>query len=162
MTWQTEMTSIVRYIIGDVSDSPVYSDSRLQSTILISAQLIKNEATFNNSYTIDIPNSGISPDPTDPRDDPFITLVSLKTACVIANSELKSYSLTGGIKVTDGPSSIDTTGMINNLKNVAQNTCKDYQNALKQHMLGNAIGVKIITGPYTQEQNGYYYTLIGD
>lgn len=163
MTWQTEMTPIVRYLIGDLASPPTYTDARLQNTMLVSAQLVSNDVTFSQTYSVDIPNSGISPDPTTPsRDNAFITLVSLKTACIIANSELKSYSLTGGIKVVDGPSSIDTTGMSTNLKNTAKTSCEEYEKALKQYVLGNAIGVKIISGPYTQSNlNNTYENLLG-
>lgn len=161
MSWQTEITPMVRYIIGDTSDTPTYSDTRIQNAVLISAQLMVREVSFTQTYTIDISNSGITPDPVTPvRDDIFISLVSLKTACVIANSELRTYSLTG-MKVTDGPSTIDTTGMGNSLKNVASNACQAYSDAVKQYMLGNAEGARIITGPYTQQILSPYNNLLG-
>lgn len=160
MTWQTEITPMVRYIIGDVSDTPTYSDSRIQNTILIAAQLMSREVSFDIAYTVDISNSGISPDPTTTRDDSFISLSALKSACIIAKSELRTYGLTG-MKVVDGPSSIDTTGMGTNLKNSATSACEAYDQALKQYMLGNGVGFKIITGPYTQYNNSPYNTLLG-
>lgn len=160
MTWQTEITPMVRYLIGDVSDTPTYSDARLQNTILIAAQLMSKEVNFDTIYTIDISNSGISPDPTTTRDDNFITLSALKSACIIAKSELRTYGLTG-MKVTDGPSSIDTTGIGSNLKNSANSACEAYSQALKQYMLGNGVGFKIITGPYTQYHNSPYNTFLG-
>jgi hypothetical protein len=160
MTWQTEITPMVRYIIGDIGTTQTYTDAKIQNAVLISAQLMAKDVDFGKTYIVDVGNSGISPDPTDTeRDDAFISLVSLKTAWLIANSELRTYALTG-MKVTDGPSTIDTTSMATQMKNVAAAASKAYNDAVKQYMLGNAIGAKIVTGPYTTI-NGNYTNLLG-
>lgn len=160
MTWQTEITPMVRYIIGDISTTPTYTDAKIQNAVLISAQLMTKEIDFGKTYVVDVGNSGLTPDPTDAtRDDAFISLVSLKTAWLIANSELRTYALTG-MKVTDGPSTIDTTSMATQMKNVAASASKAYNDAARQYTLGNAIGAKIVTGPYTTN-NGNYSNLLG-
>jgi hypothetical protein len=47
MAWQNELTIIVRHIIGDLdSDNYSFSDSRIEESILVAAQLIHNEMEF--------------------------------------------------------------------------------------------------------------------
>ena len=49
MTWQTEMTPILRYLINDIDPtSYTYTNTRLQNTILISSQLLLKEVDFEN------------------------------------------------------------------------------------------------------------------
>ena len=91
MSWRNEIPLIVRYLIDDINSSK-YSDERIETSILISAQLILIETRFDNEYTINIVNNQLSPDPTSPRDDSFITLTALKTSCIIVGSEIKTES----------------------------------------------------------------------
>ena len=47
MSWQGEMTTIVRQLIYDVDPSNyTYSDERLETTILVAAQLVSTEIDF--------------------------------------------------------------------------------------------------------------------
>ena len=86
MSWQGEMTTIVRQLIYDVDPANyTYSDERLETTILVSAQLVSTEVDFEETYRIDVEQCTLTPDPTDPtqtaanadKDDGFINLVSL-------------------------------------------------------------------------------------
>ena len=115
MTWQTEMTTIVRYLINDV-DGATFTDSRIQNTIVVSAQLENNEINFAKDYTIDIVGTGITPDPTvTTKDNAFINIVSLKAGCLITDSEIRTAGA-NLISVSDGPSSINMTSTLNGLK----------------------------------------------
>jgi hypothetical protein len=80
MAWNTEIPIIVRVLINDMSDSPTYSDERLQQVIAVSAKYVQFDVVLDNSYRVDVINPTISPDPTDLKDEIFISLVSLKAA----------------------------------------------------------------------------------
>ena len=65
MAWQNEMSIIVRHLINDLdSSSYTFTDSRVEESILVAAQLVLIEIDFDKSYTIDVDASSISPDPT--------------------------------------------------------------------------------------------------
>ena len=86
MSWQGQMTTVVRHLVND-TDSTKYkfSDDRLETSILVASQLVISETDFANSYDINVEGCRLSPDPTDSatKDNDFIALVCLKTACII-------------------------------------------------------------------------------
>jgi hypothetical protein len=135
--WQTEMTRITRFLIDDL-DASSYDDERLEETILVAAQLMKHEMDFNSVYTIDVDSLTLSPDPTSGnKDDAFINLTCMKTACIILKAEVKAESLKA-IVVRDGPSSIDLSGRYAATKDRALKMCEDFEHAKLQYQLGNS------------------------
>ena len=155
MAWKTELTTIVRNLIGDTDiDSPTYSDERLYEAILSSAQLIQGEMDFTNDYTVDVDECILTPDPTTgTKDNAFINLVSLKTACLILRSEAKTQALQA-VNFVDGPSKIDGRGAAEGIAKLAQSACEMYSDARHDYKLGgNMVGAAIIT-PY----NVYNYS----
>ena len=86
MSWQGQMSTIVRYLINDVDPSNYsFSDQRIETTLLVAAQLMLMSVDFNNVYSVNVETCTLSPDPTDAetKDDPFITLSCLRAACII-------------------------------------------------------------------------------
>ncbi len=158
MSWQTEIPTIVRAIVGDLTEPYTYCASKLEELIVIAAQLTKNELDFATTYTMSISGLTISPDPTTDRDDAFINLTALKTACLILTGETK-LAAGRGIRVTDAGASIDLSGEFNNTQKVAESICKAYQNGKLQYMLGNLNGIKAILTPYTSPNitGGIYF-----
>lgn len=157
MSWQTEITRIVRAIINDLTEPYTYCDEKLEELIVIAAQLTKNELDFDTIYTINVGELIISPDPTEVRDDAFINLVSLKTACLILNGETK-LAAGRNIKVTDAGASVDFGGEFISLQKFAENICGSYKEAKLQYMLGNVNTIKAILTPYTSSNvNGGIY-----
>lgn len=151
MSWQTEMGDMVRYLVNDFITPYTYTDSQITKAILIGGQLTQTEVQFDYTYSIDIMNSGISPDPTlsaSPRDDGFVNLVSLKTSLVILGNELKVQS-TRSIRVVDGPSSIDTSNNFLSMKQLYQQRVDEYTHAKLQYFLGDARIGKAVFGPLT-------------
>lgn len=156
MSWQGEMTTIVRTLVNDVdSTNYTYSNDRLETTILVAAQIVLTEVDFENTYTVDVEQCYLSPDPTDPttglatvnKDDAFINLVSLKTACIIMGSEMKTHSL-NAVKVSDGPSSIDFTAVAANIRYLYEFSCKAYEEYKFNYAAGNNAVGKAILSPY--------------
>lgn len=154
--WKCTLTQVVRCLINDLdNDNLTYTDEKIQQLIVCSAQLIKLEVDFNNSYTISVVGVSISPDPvTSPPDDGFITLVSLKTACLITGGELKSIA-NGAVRVQDGPSQIDMTGAYTASKDLYDKLCRDYDKAKIAYTLGNLNEIKAVLTPYTVPYNVY-------
>ena len=109
MSWQGEMGTIVRHLINDVdSSSYSFSTSRIETSILVAAQLSSFNVDFTNEYTINVEGCSLSPDPTDTdtKDNAFLAIICLRAACIIVGSEIRSES-GNAISIKDGPSSID-------------------------------------------------------
>jgi len=153
MAWTDEMTTIVRYLVDDIDGgSPTYSDARIQTTVLVSAQLVSNDVDFDLIYTINVDAGTLSPDPTTPnRDDPFINLVSLRTAVIILSSELKTQGLSA-VKVSDGPSNIDMSKTPDGIKAVYNEMLEKYEDAKLQYKTGGVVGEAILS-PYSPGAN---------
>jgi len=157
MSWQNELVRITRFLIDDISEPYTYDDSRLEETILVCAQLMKHELTFDNDYTIDVDTLTLSPDPTEgTKDNGFINLACMKTACIILRAEVKTESLKN-VVVKDGPSSIDMGGRYDATKTRADEICKDYEEAKLQYQLGNSRAGQAIVNTWVVDRLEPYY-----
>jgi|TARA_R110000744_G_scaffold29889_2_gene71073 hypothetical protein len=149
------MTTIVRHLVNDVdSSSYTFSTDRLETTILVAAQLMIMNVDFNNTYDINVETSTLSPDPTDTdtKDDPFIALACLRAACIIVGSEIRKES-GNAISIKDGPSAIDLRGVTSTLIVIYQDLCKKYEEALLDYRAGNSVSGQSILGPYSPGSN---------
>lgn len=120
--WQINIVKIIRAIIGDVNCGPSvqeYSDQRLASLAIIAAYQVYGKLTFQNSYTINISNNTISPDPFTLDDKSFNILVAYKAASILLNSEIKVQAASS-VAIKDGPSSINLAGMGRELQAAAK------------------------------------------
>lgn len=150
MAWQNEMTLIVRHLVNDLDSSEyTFTDSRLEESVLVSAQLSLVEIDFENTYTIDADSLTLSPDPTDSsdKDDSFINLICLRTARMLIGSELKTHSY-NAITLRDGPSSLNLTGIVAGLKILFEDINKRYEEAVMQFKMNGVVGQAIL-GPYS-------------
>ncbi len=150
MAWQTEMVRIIRYIINDLDSSNYsFTDTRLEETVLVASQLVLTEIDFEQTYTVDVDALSLSPDPTtgDDKDDAFISLVSLKSACVILGSEVRTNSL-NSVSVRDGQAAIDMRGVTAGLSDLYKDMCLKYDQAVLQYKAGNSIAGQAVLSPY--------------
>jgi hypothetical protein len=152
MAWQTELPTIVRYIINDLDSTRYkYSDERIETTVTIAAQMVILDISLQTQYDINIQNISITPDPTEsvPKDNAFINLTALKTACIILGSEVKTE---GGnaISIKDGPSAIDLRGVASTISFLYEDICGKYEKLLKDYKedLVASAGQAIL-GPYS-------------
>jgi len=153
MSWQTTIIPIVRGLIFDITPPYTYGDTRLEELIVVSAVLVTHEVDFSTTYTMDLNAVSISPDPS--SDDDFVALVALRTACLIAQGELKDAANTA-IRVKDGPASIDNSGKAKTLGEVAENACEAYEKAKQNFQIGDGSVGRAIVGPYnTGRSPGY-------
>ena len=148
MAWNTEMVSLLRYVINDTDTlTQEYSDTRLKSLIVTAAQLTLGVVDFPRDYTIDIANIAISPDPTTSKDNGFVNLVILKAACLLATGDYRSAT-NKGVVIRDGPSTIDARGMLASKKDIMESACKKYDEAELEFRLGNSNAGEAIIGPH--------------
>ena len=151
MSWQGQMSTILRYLIDDVdSTSYKFSDERIETTLLVAAQLVTLEVDLTNTYTINVETCALSPDPTetDTRDNAFINLVCLKGAVVIVGSQIRSES-SNSISIKDGPSAIDLRGVTGTLTVLYKDLSEKYEKLLLDYRTGNSVAGKSILGPYS-------------
>lgn len=151
MSWQGQISTIVRHIINDVDPTNYkYNDKRIETSILVSSFLVQNDADFNNAYDVNVEQCFLSPDPTDAetKDNDFVVLVAMRTACLIIGSEAKSESA-NAISIKDGPSAIDLRGVSNTLVLLYKDLCEKYEAMLLDYRAGNSIAGQAILGPYS-------------
>ena len=151
MSWQGQMSTILRYLIDDVdSTSYKFSDERIETTLLVAAQLVTLEVDLTNTYTINVETCSLSPDPTetDTRVNAFINLVCLKGAVVIVGSQIRSES-SNSISIKDGPSAIDLRGVTGTLTVLYKDLSEKYEKLLLDYRTGNSVAGKSILGPYS-------------
>lgn len=155
MSWDTEIVTMVRYMINDYGTTQTYSDDTLITTILISVQWVQQENEFINRYVTNIDNQTLNPDPTNEsaRDESFMWLVSLKSACMIGQAELKRIS-GQAIAITDEGSSIDLRGTLQGKIVAAKAFCDDYTSATWRYRLQKAPSGRGIFGPFSIVSTG--------
>jgi len=157
MSWQGNTIAVVRQLIGDTdSTSYTYSDTRIETTVLTAAMLVNTNTNFTNTYTIDIEGCSISPDPTDTatKDDPFVALISLKSACIIVGSEVRKES-GNAISIKDGPSAIDLRGVTDTLLKLYKNLCDKFEETLFQYRAGDSVAGQAILTPYSPGSDAF-------
>lgn len=150
MSWRSEMVPLLRNIINDVNeDSYTYTDARLQELLITAAQLVIVDITnLSTTYTIDMTEISISPDPTSTRDDAFINFVVLKAACLVDQGLYRSKVLIAGIRARCGPAAIETMNHINGFKDLIDfGPCKAYETLKRDYLFGN-LSIKAVLSPF--------------
>ena len=151
MVWTNEVVRMVRFLINDL-DATSYSDDRLEETILVSAQLLISSVDFDNTYTVDIDTLVLTPDPTTltAKDNNFINLLAIKTACIILGSEAKTLAAQS-YRIKDGPASIDISAAYQSMKQLYTDLCDKFDKMVLDYKAGNSVAGQAIMTPYTQE-----------
>lgn len=150
MAWETEMTLTVRILINDLEDSPTYSDSRIQQLITVAGTYVQQEANLTKTYNIVVADTTITPDPTTPtKDDIFVALTCLKSACLLDQSTLRTKAVNEGIRTSLGSASISVQGNLSGYKTIIEmGPCSAYRQLLDNWNIGNATAVQAILSPF--------------
>lgn len=164
MSWNSQMVIILRDMVFDTDPSAyTYTSARLEQALVNSAYWVYTKLDFAATYSIDVENVAITPDPTeDPIDYDFVALVCMRAAVLVLGSEIKTRALTS-VRVVDGPSSIDTTTVVQNLKPLYDAAVKQFENAMLSYQVGEGSAGKGILSPYSANINlpyfggSYYY-----
>ena len=147
MAWTSDLVIVFRSIIGDL-DSSKFTDSRLQQILAVAAYSVNNDADFSTTYTVDVSNSTISPDPYTTNDVDFSTLIVYKAACILLGSEVKTEAA-NAISIKDGPSAIDLRGVTQSLSVLYGDLCKKYDDLLSAYQYNNTLVGQAVLGPYS-------------
>lgn len=149
MAWQDDMVMMLRILVSDMDSTPTYSDGRMEQILVVAAQYVQMELTFDNTYTIDLAGVGISPDPTALSDDPFVNLTVMKAACITDFSTFRTQALQAGVKVKCGPAVLDTVKRIDGFKQLLESgPCAAYEVLKDNWAFGNGELCKAILGPF--------------
>lgn len=148
MSWNIEIPIIVRTLINDI-EQQTFSDERLLQAITVAAKYVQFDVNLENKYSIDIPNSLISPDPTANQDDIFISLVALKTACICDQSTLRTKAALEGIRAALGPASLTIGGSLAGLKLIIeQGPCAAYDELTAHWDVKEATAIRAVLSPF--------------
>ena len=150
MSWQIEIPIIVRTLINDWADQPVYSDDRITQVITVAAQYVQFDVVLDNKYSVDVSQLTISPDPTiNSRDEIFISLLALKSACIIDQSTLRTKAAIEGVRASLGPASLSVGGSLEGLKLIIdKGPCAVYEELTSHWNVQDASAVAAILGPF--------------
>jgi hypothetical protein len=82
------------------------------------------------------------------EDFAFITLICLRSACIIVGSQIRSES-GNAISIKDGPSAIDLRGVTATLSVLYKDLCAKYDQAELDYRAGSSVAGQAILGPYS-------------
>ena len=150
MSWQLEIPIIVRSLINDLGDNPTYSDERIQQLIVVAAQYVTREVNLNVEYSVNIINPDISPDPTltSTKDLDFISFISLKSACFLDQSTLRTRAASEGIKASLGPANLSVGSNSSYIFLLENGPCKMYEDLKLDYEVGNTSLLRGILSPF--------------
>ncbi len=106
--WDIDLVLMVRVLVNDINVPQTYTDEYIKRVLITAGILADSEIPFAFTYSYDISALTISPDPVVKDDEVFISLVPLKSACILSQGAFQQ-ALGQGIKVRDGDSAIDTS-----------------------------------------------------
>jgi hypothetical protein len=149
MSWKIEVPIIVRTLVNDMSSTPTYSDERLLQIIAVAAKYVQFDVVLDNAYTINVVNPEITPDPTANDDSIFISLVSLKSACIVDQSVLRTKAAMEGIRAALGPAQLSVGGSLAGLKMIIEEgPCAAYDELTSHWDVREATAIRAILSPF--------------
>ena len=149
MSWNIEIPIIVRTLINDLSNPPLYSDERLLQIISVAAKYVQFDVVLDHLYQVDVVNPNITPDPTSDRDEIFISLVSLKAACIVDQSTFRTKAAMEGIRAALGPANLSVVGSLSGWKILLdEGPCALYNELTSHWDVKNAATVRAILTPF--------------
>ena len=149
MSWEQEIPIIVRVLINDLSDSPTYTDERLLQLIVVAAKYVEFDVVLDNTYTVNVVTPSITPDPSAADDSIFISLVSLKAACLVDQSTIRTKAAMEGIRAALGPASLSVGGSMAGIKMILeQGPCAAYDELTSHWDVKEATAVRAVLSPF--------------
>lgn len=164
MYWQFEIPIIVRNLINDLEDTPIYSDNRIIQLSVVAAQYVLGEVNLSKQYNIDIVDQTITPDPSDPasRDTDFVGFISLKTACLLDQSTFRTKAALEGIRTALGSANLSVSGNLSGYKTILdKGPCALYDQLTLDHNIGNATAISAVLSPFVGNNFDPRYLLRG-
>jgi hypothetical protein len=148
-SWQLEIPIMVRTLINDLSATPTYSDERLLQIITVAARYVQFDVVLDQSYDINVVVPAITPDPTIDNDSIFISLVSLKSACIVDQSVLRTKAALEGIRAALGPAQLSVAGSLAGLRMIIEEgPCAAYDQLVSHWDVKEATAIRAILSPF--------------
>ena len=149
MSWQQEIPIIVRTLINDLSETPTYSDERILQVVTVAAKYVQFDVVLDHQYVVNVVNPTITPDPTADNDSIFISLVSLKTACIIDQSVLRTKAAAEGIRAALGPASLSVVGSLAGIRMIIEEgPCAAYDQLVSHWDVKEATAIRAVLSPF--------------
>lgn len=162
MSWQVEIPIIVRTLINDLEENPTYSTERILQVVAVAAKYVQFDVVLDHSYLVDVSVPEITPDPTLDRDEIFISLVSLKTACIIDQSAFRTKAAMEGIRAALGSANIAVSGSLVGWNTILEKgPCALYEELTAHWDVKNAAAVRAILSPFVGNKFDPRYLLRG-
>lgn len=157
MAWQSESIVVLRIMIDDWGSPPTFTDARLEQLFLVAAQLVNSEMNFSTTYTVDLDECSLSPDPTTgTKDNNFFNLTCLKAACILDQAQARTAA-GRAVQISSFKSSIRLTDVASHrLALLKEGYCKLYAETKLQYELDRAsvAGAAIMT-PFRTAASDY-------
>lgn len=153
MSWQTELTTMVRTLINDSVEPYQFSDERIIQTILVASKYVQFDVVLEHPYIADVTNLTLTPDPTEDNDEIFIVLTSLKSACLVDQGTLRSRAAMEGVKAALGPASLSVNGTAAGWELILKHgPCQLYSDLVEHWDVSNASAIAAILSPFSGNQ----------
>lgn len=164
MYWEVEIPIIVRTLINDLACPSVYSDQRILQLSVVAAHYVLMEVNLDKNYTVNIVDTSISPDPSDPatRDIEFIGFIAMKAACILDQSTFRTKAALEGIRTALGSANLSVSGNLAGYKTILdQGPCALYDQLTLDYNIGNAPAVRAVLSPFVGNRFDPRYLLRG-
>lgn len=162
MSWQTELTTIVRVLINDLNEPYEYSDNRIQQILAVAGRYVQFDINLTNKYTIDVVNKNISPDPTEISDAIFTSFVCLKAACIIDQGTFRTKAAMEGIRTALGPASLSFGGSLTGWQAIIDHgACGVYDELTSHWDVKEATAIAAVLSPFVNNKFDPRYLNVG-
>lgn len=151
MAFLDDALIIVRNLINDTQAPQTYDDNRLQELILTASYLVLTDITsLPNSYTVNISNLLITPDPnSNGPDTVFVSFACLRAACLADQSLLRTRAMVAGISAKCGPAILDTMRHMDGFRElITVGPCATYEIMKKDFMFAGGNICQVIMSPF--------------
>lgn len=141
---------MVRTLINDLDDTKqTYTDERLLQVIVVAAKYVQFDVSLDHKYAIDVVNPNMTPDPTSDDDSIFISLVALKSACIIDQSALRTRAALEGIRAALGPAQLSVVGNLTGFNLIIdKGPCAAYEELTSHWDVKEATAIRAILSPF--------------
>ena len=162
MSWQTELTTIVRVLINDLTEPYEYSDNRIQQILAVAGRYVQFDINLTNKYTIDVVNKNIDPDPTEISDSIFTSFVCLKAACIIDQGTFRTKAAMEGIRTALGPASLSFGGSLTGWQAIIDHgACGVYDELTSHWDVKEATAIAAVLSPFVNNRYDPRYLNVG-
>lgn len=150
MAWQDEMVITTRVLVNDLNTPYEFSDDRIEQILVVAGKYVQFDVVLDHSYTINITDGTLAPDPTEDSDEIFIILTSLKAACLVDQGTLRTKAAMEGVRASLGPASLWVTGSSSGWEMILKHgPCKLYDDLIEHWDVANASAIAAVLGPFS-------------